>query len=511
MNARWAWLGLAALLAAGCTSAEAEPEPVATSTAPASPTPSEQPVAVGLEPYYDQQPDWQACRSGSECATVTVPLDYADPSGETIEVALLKVPATDPSRRVGSLFVNPGGPGASGLDYAAAADAIVSPAVRAVYDVVGFDPRGVGQSTPVECISDADLDRSFVEGDPTPDTPEEVEALLASSQEFRDGCQTKSGDLLPHVGTTDVARDLDVLRAIVGDDTLTYLGKSYGTSIGAEYARQFPTYAGRLVLDGAIDPELSDKDVLLGQAGGFELALSRFVDDCLANGCSLGSTQQQVLDAVSGIIDRTDDEPLPTSTRPLSQTLAVYGIIGPLYWPASQGYPLLEKALEQALAGDGTSLLALADAYLQRSPDGTYPNNQWDVYTPVSCLDRPGASTPADVQALLPEFTSVSPRFGESLAWGLTACSEWPIPSDGLPAPVPAPEAPPILVVGTTGDPATPYEWAESLAEQLDTGVLVTYEGTPHTAYRKGNDCVDSAVDDFFIEGTAPEDGLTCS
>ena len=509
MNRRWALLGVLALVATGCATAEAEPEPTPTSTAQASP--SDEPVAAELARFYDQQPDWQPCRDGFECASVTVPLDYADATGETIELALLKVPATDSARRVGSLFVNPGGPGASGLDYAAAADVIVSPAVRAVYDVVGFDPRGVGRSTPVECISDADLDRSFVEGDPTPDTPAEVDALLASSEEFRAGCQSKSGDLLPHVGTVDVARDLDVLRAVVGDDTLTYLGKSYGTSIGAEYARQFPATAGRLVLDGAVDPQLSDEDVLLGQAGGFELALSRFVDDCLAQGCSLGGTQQQVLDAVSSIIEATDDSPLPTSSRPLSQTLAVYGIIGPLYWPASQGYPLLEEALEQALAGDGTALLALADLYLQRSPDGTFPNNQWDVFTPVSCLDRPGDSTPADVEALLPEFTSVSPRFGESLAWGLTACTDWPIPSDGLPAPVPAPEAPPVLVVGTTGDPATPYEWAVSLAEQMESGVLLTYEGTPHTAYRKGNECVDSAVDDFFVDGTVPQDGLQCS
>ncbi|MGA7688826.1 MAG: alpha/beta hydrolase [Jiangellales bacterium] len=509
MNRRWALLGVLALVATGCATAEAEPEPTPISTVQASP--STEPVAADLARFYDQQPDWQPCRDGLECATVTAPLDYADPTGETIELALLKVPATDPARRVGSLFVNPGGPGASGLEYAAAADVIVSPAVRAVYDVVGFDPRGVGQSTPVECISDADLDRSFVEGDPTPDTPDEVDALLASTEEFRAGCQTKSGNLLPHVGTMDVARDLDVLRAVVGDDTLTYLGKSYGTSIGAEYARQFPAAAGRLVLDGAVDPLLSDKDVLLGQAGGFELALSRFVDDCLAQGCSLGSTQQQVLDVVSSIIETADDSPLPTSSRPLSQTLAVYGIIGPLYWPASQGYPLLEQALEQALAGDGTALLAAADAYLQRSPDGTFPTNQWDVFTPVSCLDRPGNSTPADVEALLPEFTSVSPRFGESLAWGLTACTDWPIPSDGLPAPVPAPEAPPVLVVGTTGDPATPYEWAVSLAEQMESGVLLTYEGTPHTAYRKGNECVDSAVDEFFVDGTVPEEGLRCS
>jgi pimeloyl-ACP methyl ester carboxylesterase len=500
-----------ALVLTGCSGADpgAGPAPT-TPSAPASPSPSDPGVAPDLARYYEQQPSWQPCGDAAECATIEVPLDYDDPAGTTIEIAVLRVPANDSGRRIGSLVVNPGGPGSSGVDYAAAADLIVSPAVRRVYDVVGFDPRGVGASTPLECVSDAELDESFGESDPTPDTPQEVAELLAGSAQFRDGCQRESAELLPHVGTTNVARDLDVLRAVLGDQRLNYLGKSYGTSIGVEYARQFPQRTGRLLLDGAVDPTLTDRDVLLGQAAGFELALSRFVEACLADGCALGSTSDQVVEGVQRVLAVTDTAPIPTATRPLTQGLALYGIIGPLYWPADQGYPLLEQGLEQALAGDGTLLLQLADVYLQRNPDGTYATNQWDAYTPVSCLDRPGTATPADVESELATFEAASPVFGESLAWGLVACTDWPVASDGLPAPVGAGDAPPIVVVGTTGDPATPYAWAESLATQLETGVLLTYDGTPHTAYRKGSACIDSAVDSYLLDGVVPADGTRC-
>lgn len=475
-------------------------------------TGSPEPTTAALERFYSQALDWGPCDEGGECATLTVPLDYDDPDGTTIEIALLRVAATDSSRRLGSLVVNPGGPGASGVDYASAADVVVSPGVRAVYDVVGFDPRGVARSAPVECVSDAQLDESFSDGDATPDTPEEVDELLAGMTEFRDGCLRESGDLLPHVGATAVARDLDVLRAALGDPTLTYLGKSYGTTIGVEYLRQFGDRAGRLVLDGVLPPDLSRRDVLLGQAAGFELALSRFVEACLSSSCSLGAAESEVLATLDAVLAATDEQPLPTSSsRQLSQSLALYGILGPLYWPPSQGYPLLESALVQASAGDGTGLLQLADLYLQRSPDGTYAGNQWDVFTPVMCVDRPGASSPEDVGSTLGEFEAASARFGESLAWGQLACTDWPVQSDGLAAPEPDSDAPPVLVLGTTGDPATPYQWAVDLADQLSSGVLLSYEGTPHTAYRKGSSCIDSAVDAFLLRGVVPDDGTRCT
>ncbi len=495
-------------LLAACTSVEsAAPSP--TSAPPAS-SPAAPGASTPLAPFYEQSLDWAPCRDGFACARVEVPLDYDDPAGRTIELALLKVPATDPDRRLGSLLVNPGGPGVSALDYAQAADQIVSPGVRAVYDVVGVDPRGVGESTPLQCVTDEQFNASLDEGDPTPDTPAEVEAFVASVREFGAGCAQRSPALTPRVGTVDVARDLDIVRAALGDDRLSMLGKSYGTSIGAEYARQFPQRVGRLVLDGAVDPTLSDGDVLLGQAQGFELAYSRFARACLASGCSLGETEQQVREAAQRVLATADRSPIPTSGRPLTEALATYGIAYPLYFPPEQGYPLLEAALQQALQGDGSALLAVADAYLLRQPDGSLATNQWDAFTPISCLDRPGQSTVADVQQALPRFREASPIFGDGLAWGLLACLDWPAESEGLPSPVAASGASPIVVVGTTGDAATPYAWAQGLAGQLDSGVLLTYEGTPHTAYRKGSTCIDEAVDTYLLTGEPPADGTRC-
>lgn len=500
-------LGMTVLVSA-CTSAQSDPEPTPAVT-PVATAESSSGVEPDLESFYAQTLDWQGCDQG-ECATLEVPLDYDDPQGPTIEVAVLRSPATDQANRLGSLVVNPGGPGASGVEYAARADSIVTPRLREFYDIVGFDPRGVGQSTPLECVTDEQVDESLNESDPTPDTPEEVDELLAGAAEFLAGCQRTSADLLPHVGTQDVARDLDVLRAALGDDRLSYLGRSYGTSIGAEYARLFDDRVGRLVLDGALPPGLSERDVLLGQAEGFEQALTSFAADCVEGSCSLGTTQAEVLEAVDRVLSAADDQPIATSSRPLSLSLATYGILLPLYWTPDQGYPPLEAALAQALGGDGSGLLQLADTYLGRSPDGTFPGNQWDVFTPVACLDRPGSATPDEVVAQLPEFEAASPRFGESLAWGLISCTDWPATSDGLPAPVEASDAPPILVVGTVGDPATPYEWAVDLAGQLDSGVLLGFEGA-HLAYLRGSECVDAAVDDYLIEGTVPADGTRCT
>ena len=501
-------LGCLCLLLGGCSGVTASPPAPEPSTPPAPQAASD--PAAPLQRYYDQRVEWQACQGAYECGTVDVPLDYADPLGPSITLDLLRARAGNTQARLGSLVVNPGGPGGSGVDYAARADAVVSPAVRQVYDVVGFDPRGVARSEPVECMTDAEFDESLNTEDATPDTPQEVQAYLEGTAEFQAGCLARSADLLGHVGTADVARDLDIIRAALGDDVLSYLGASYGTSIGAEYAEQFPDRVGRLVLDGALDPTLSEREVLLGQAVGFEQSLAAFAADCVARGCSVGGTEQQVLDAVSLVLERSDEAPIPTSTRPLTQILAVYGIITPLYLPAQQGYPALEAGLTAALDGDGSVLLGLADAYLRRGPDGSFPDNQWDVIQPVSCLDRPSQATVADVQAELAQFEEASPRLGATLAWSLLGCSGWPVDASGLTAPVRAAGAAPILVVGNTGDPVTPYAWAQSLADQLQSGVLLTYRARQHLAYREGSRCVDAAVDAYLIGGAVPSPGTVC-
>ncbi len=475
-----------------------------------SPAPAPSGASGGLARFYDQQIDWQRCGDAYQCGRLEVPVDYADPAGASIQLALLRVPARDKDRRLGSLIVNPGGPGGSGVDYAAAADGIVSPAVRDRYDLVGFDPRGVDRSEPVDCLSDAQLD-AFLAADPTPDDKREVSGLVGADKEFAAGCRMRAGALLAHVGTAGVARDLDVLRGALGDERLHYLGKSYGTLIGAEYLRLFPRRAGRVVLDGAVDPALTAEQFALGQASGFEQALTSFLADCVRHDCPLGADVTTARAGLTRLLGRLDAQPLPTrSGRRLTEALAVLGVAYPLYLPPDRGYPALRAALHEALGGDGSALLGLSDDYTQRHPDGSYDGNSNEAIYAVNCLDRQDVTGPAQVAAQLPTFERASPTFGRYIAWSGLPCAYWPVPPSGRPAPVAAPGAPPVLVVGTTGDPATPYAWAVSLAEQLDSGVLLTYVGSGHTAYRHGSSCIDDAVDRYLLEGQPPAAGTRC-
>ncbi|MGH8823639.1 MAG: alpha/beta hydrolase [Jiangellaceae bacterium] len=499
-------LAAVALLAAACSSDQPTIGREPTSTPAPDATAG---VDEALSRFYGQTLEWEPCRDEFECATAQVPLDYDAPDGEVIELALLRAPATGDDR-IGSLLVNPGGPGGSGVDYATST--VVNDAVHERFDIVGFDPRGVGESAPVDCLSDTDLDE-FVSADGSPDDATEVMLLVEQASGLADGCATRETAMLPHLGTADVARDLDVLRAALGDEQLNYLGKSYGTSIGAVYAEQFPERVGRVVLDGAIDPALTGAEVAFGQAEGFERALDAYLAYCLeGEECPLGRIETEARSTLANLLDVIDATPLPTDdeSRPLTEGLAVRGIALPLYLTPDQGYPVLSLALDDALAGDGAALLALADIYLFRNPDGTYDGNTNEAIYAVNCVDRPHPSSIAEIEAAIPEFEAASPIFGSFLAWDELTCVEWTVPPATEVAPVTAPGAGPIVVVGTTGDPATPYEWAESLARQLESGVLVSYEGSVHTAYREGSECVDEAVDTYLLEGTAPDDGLRC-
>ena len=469
---------------------------------------------TSIEDYHAQELDWATCEDDDQyqCATLTVPLDHDDPAGQTIEIAVLRSPATSGEAQ-GSLVVNPGGPGGSGVDYAKTGDQIATEDVLAAYDVVGFDPRGVGRSTPIDCLDDQELDAYVSEGG-TPEDEEDIADAQEIGQEFIEGCQANSGEMLPHLGTADVARDLDILRATLGEEQLTYLGKSYGTFIGALYAELFPDRAGRLVLDGAIDPSLSGRELSLGQAEGFEVALSSFLDWCVEQeSCSLGASESEARSTLEQLLTDVESEPLPTddSERPLTSGLMMLGVVLPLYLPADQGYPVLDQALSRALDGDGQGLMLLADTYLMRNPDGSYNGNQNEVIVAVNCLDRPSDASVEEIEDGVAEFEEASPTFGSFLALGDLTCAQWPAEPESEPAPVSADGAEPILVVGTTGDPATPYEWAESLAEQLSSGVLLTYEGAVHTAYRSGSSCVDERVDAYLLGDETPQQGETCT
>jgi pimeloyl-ACP methyl ester carboxylesterase len=465
---------------------------------------------ASLASFYEQRPAWRGCGGGFLCASITVPLDYAHPAAGSITLKLIRLPAKDPAHRIGSLLINPGGPGASGIEFARDAGNAFTARIRAIYDIVGFDPRGVASSSPVVCLSDRQLD-TFIAANQEPTTPAQEQALLAIARGFANSCEAHSARLLPFMSTVDAARDMDIIRAVVGDATLHYYGASYGTFLGATYAELFPSKVGRLVLDGAIDPSLNAEQLAYGQLHGFEVALTAFLQNCISgSSCPVGPTVGQARQEIGRIIDRSADHPLPSdSGRQVTQSLVILGLLSPLY-DKQYGWPDLEQALAQARSGDGTGLLQLADLYAERNSNGTYTGNENESTYAVSCLDRPDHSTLAQLRADAAAFTRASPLFGAYFAWGNLPCTVWPVQSALTPGPIHAVGAAPILVVGTTRDPATPYQWAVNLAQQLSSGRLLTRNGDGHTAYTTGDACTDSAVDTYLIDGTLPPVGKVC-
>jgi pimeloyl-ACP methyl ester carboxylesterase len=475
---------------------------------PAAPEPgSREAPSNDLTSFYEQELDWEDC-GRNDCAGLTVPLDYGDPAGETIEIALLRRPANEPGERAGSLVVNPGGPGAPGTDYAAGASSSFGDAVTDRFDIVGFDPRGAGDSSPVDCIDDDQLD-AYVAMDQDPDTPTEARIYRRTMRGFGAGC-ARSGGIAAHMSTVEAARDMDILRAALGQSRLDYFGASYGTKLGATYAELFPDKAGHLVLDGAIDLTLSPRKLALQQAAGFQTAVEAYVDNCVETGdpCFLGASVPAGLAAIEQLLEDVDTTPIPAGgERELRVGNTVYGIAAPLY--NRDYWPLLTEGLRQAQDGDGRGLMLLSDAYQSRGPDG-YLNNTTEANLAINCLDDPAAIPAAKVPAEYPAFSEASPTFGRFFAWSLTNCSGFKARTPQPPPDVRAEGADPILVIGTTRDPATPMVWAEALAEELESGVLIRRDGDGHTGYNAGNDCVDQAVEDYLFDGAVPEDGLSC-
>ncbi len=481
------------------------PPPVPTSSAAPEPGSGEAPDPA-LERFYGQRLDWSAC-DDAECARLTVPLDYDRPEGRTIDLAVLRVPAS--GRRHGSLVVNPGGPGAPGTAYAAAASQALGDTLVSSYDIVGFDPRGTGTSAPVDCVSDAELD-AYLASDPSPDDSAEADRYVELVGAITRGCAADDAELAAHVSTIESARDMDVLRSALGHRQLDYLGKSYGTELGATYAELFPDQVGRFVLDGALDPTLSTRQVNLGQAEGFETALRAYVTNCVetTDSCFLGGSVDQGLARISDFIADVDAQPLPTDDgRELAVGNAFYGIALPLYDRAY--WTILSGALRAGFDGDGAPLLKLSDAYASRGPGG-YTDNSGEAFVAINCLDDPSALPPQQIPAQVPAFRKASPTFGDVFAWSLTGCLDQVAESTEEPLEIDGAGAAPIVVVGTTRDPATPYAWSEALADQLDSGVLVSRDGDGHTGYHSGNACVDEAVERFYLDGTVPDDGLSC-
>jgi pimeloyl-ACP methyl ester carboxylesterase len=375
--------------------------------------------------------------------------------------------------------------------------------LRERYDLVSWDPRGVGASEGVRCRSDKEM-QAAEKVDITPDTSAEEKAYFRDATDFGKGCQKEAGRLMEHVSTTDTARDMDLMRQVLGDRKTHYFGISYGTELGGVYAHLFPRNVGRLVLDAVVDPSADTVGHAKNQARGFQRALDAYLQ-------STGQDPEQGSRKITDLLRRIDANPLPTSGRKLTQALAFTGIILPLYSESS--WPSLTSALETAERGDGSELLALADDYNERDPSGHYGTGT-HAQRVISCLDDKQRLTAEETKKLLPEFERISPVFGAALGWDTAGwCHDWPVAGQYDTPEVSAPGAAPILVVGNTGDPATPYEGARKMADELgkDVGVVLTWKGEGHGAYGSGSDCVDSAVNAYLLHGTVPRDGRICA
>ena len=462
-----------------------------------------------VDGLYGQKVSWTAC-GDDQCATVSAPLDWADLSLGTIDLALERHVATGSGRK-GSLLINPGGPGQSGISFlGSAVSKNLGPDVLADFDIVAFDPRGTGASTSVRCGEGPALD-AFLTADVDIRDQADLDAARAKVSDIGKACLDATGPLLGHVDTVSAAKDLDLLRALVGDTKLNYLGYSYGTFLGATYAGLFPDKVGRFVLDGALDPSMTNDELSLQQAEGFEKALRTYVADCqAARGCPLTGTVDDGMTQIRQLVDRAKARPLDAGGGDtVNGSLAFYGIIVTLYDDAS--WPYLTQALTEAITQNtGATLLQLANIYLDRNPDGTYTSNAMMAFTAINCLDYPVVPRTYDeLVAFAATLAAVAPTFGDQFA--MTAgCEAWPEKATREPAAIHAPGAGPILVVGTTGDPATPYSWAQALASQLDSGHLLTWTGQGHTAYGRSNACVSDAVEGYLLDGTVPADGTTC-
>mgnify|MGYP000858507157 CR=1 FL=1 len=470
-------------------------------------------VPKGLEKFYKQKVSWAPCKDKPQmqCANVKVPLDYKKPGGKAITVAMAKLPAKG-GKPIGSLFVNPGGPGESGIDLVSRADKSFSKDVLDKYDIIGFDPRGVGSSTPVDCIDNRELGK-ILDSDIDTSTEAGRKARKAQARQIAKGCKDKSGELLAHVGTEPAARDMDVMRGLVGDKKLNYLGFSYGTSLGGMYADIFPKKVGRMVLDGAANPQQSFLPSTYTQMLSFEKSFERYAERCVKTGnCSLGPSVDAAKKKMRALLDQARVKPFKTSdpNRPLNQTMLHSAVISLLY--EDRTWSVFNQAFDQLIKqNDGSLFLKVFDATSSREGDGN-KGNRAEAYWAINCADYAQESE-ADYLKYANKLKREAPAIGAFSAQDTIAfymCTELPHHPKSNPGPYRAKGSAPIVVIGTKYDPATPYSWAQALHKSLSNSVLLTWEGDGHTAYGRGSSCIGSAVDKYLLTGEVPKDGLDC-
>ena len=524
MRTRKRYLSLAAGLVllssvAACSGSDGAEEP----TVPAGPVPE------GLEEFYAQRLEWGDCEpyadnalaqqafsgEGLECARLTVPLSYDAPQGKTITVGLLRKQASEPDQRIGSLIMNPGGPGGSGMIAAAQLSGTVSGTeLGKRFDLVGFDPRGIGASEPViECRTDAEMDAERADLS-SMDGVNDVADAERDAKEFAQACaeRTEHGEeMLANLGTRDVVRDIDVMRSALGDEKLTYLGYSYGTRIGYTYAETFPGNVRALLLDGAIDPEQDMLESLIGQAEGFANTFDRFVEWCVArDDCALGRDKAEAVGAYQDLVRPLLDDPvtLPDG-RTMTYNDATTGTVAALY--SQQLWPTLNQGLNGLRQDNGIMLMALADSYYERGPDGKY-SSTYEGLIAIRCVDDPPVTDQAKIEEAQAEYLEKAEFLDPGLppSSARDACAFWPVEHTSEPHLPDVDGIPPALVISSTDDPATPYQAGVNLAKALG-GRLLTFEGAQHTAFLTAGDrCVDEAGVAYLVDGELPPEGTRC-
>jgi pimeloyl-ACP methyl ester carboxylesterase len=482
------------LTAAACAQEADDPVLDAGRTTVSEPT-TETTADEGAGGAFTPDPiEWDDC-GAVECGSLEVPLDYDRPDAAMIELYVVRSPAT--GDREGALFINPGGPGASGAEFAELLPYVLPDEITEHFDIVGVDPRGVGGSTPIECGVPAD---ELYGADPTFEDAGDREAYLEISAQYVDDCAEEYGHVLPHVGTVDVATDMDMVREAMGDDELSYLGFSYGTVIGQVYADRFPDRVRSMILDGVVELGPTGLELAHEQAAGFETALDRFVRHCDSDDdCAVSGEALEAVEEVLALAEEPGGIRAPGADRDAGPGEANLGISYALY--SERLWERLGDALADALDGDGTELVELADGYVDIG--------SFEVYFAVNCLDFEWPTEPDAFFEQAKATAEESPHFGEAIVNDYVRCADWPTPPVPL-EPVTAPGTGPILVISTTGDPATPYEGGVAVAEALERGVLVTNEGDGHTVVGTGKPCIDELVAAYLVDGETPEDGTIC-
>jgi pimeloyl-ACP methyl ester carboxylesterase len=466
-------------------------------------------TTINTGPYVPTGFDWKACDDSAstttvQCSTLQVPFDYNNPSAGTFTLYVKLLPAANPTLRIGSMMVNPGGPGFGGSSLADDASYYFSTDITDHFDIIAWDPRGTGKSTPaVNCVDDYD---EYFGIDSPPDSPEENQALIDASQAFNDECMANSGEILPYISTQASATDIDSIRQALGEDKISYFGFSYGSELGATWATLFPQTVRAAVFDGAVDPQATSSQEGMAQAGGFEGQLTTFLAACSENSTCAFYNGGKAEAAFDSLLFALDAKPLVVSKdrTPVTQGVAFTAVAQAMY--SDSNWPQLEQALADAQQGDGSGLLQLYDDYYQRKEDGSY-GNELEAFLAISCLDDPGSTSIKDVEDAVPDYVAVAPRLGANFGYGYS-CALWPV-KPAIKIDVTGKGAGPIVVIGTTGDPATPLASTRKMAAALEQGFLLVVEANKHTGYG-ANECINTAVDSYLIDLTVPVNDTIC-